>query len=62
MFVTILSGALFTRATRRHQSRHLNPATVVSVESRAIPSNYLGDNPSDAPLQAEVYSYEIGIL
>jgi hypothetical protein len=36
--------------------------TVVSVESReAAPSNYVGSNPSDAPMQSEVYSYDIGI-
>jgi uncharacterized protein involved in exopolysaccharide biosynthesis len=37
------------------------PATVVSVESHETPSNYAGSNPSDAPLQSEVYSYDIGI-
>jgi hypothetical protein len=36
--------------------------TVISVESReAPPSNYVGSNPSDAPMQSEVYSYDIGI-
>jgi hypothetical protein len=60
MFV-LLSGALLTSAHAATKAGY-QPATVVSVESRAIPSNYLGDNPSDAPLQAEVYSYEIGIL
>jgi hypothetical protein len=36
--------------------------TVVSVESHeAAPSNYVGSNPSDAPMQSEVYSYDIGI-
>jgi hypothetical protein len=36
-------------------------ATVVSVENRVIPSNYAGGDPSDTPLQSEVYSYDIGI-
>jgi hypothetical protein len=36
-------------------------ATVVSVKKDISPSNYLGDNPSDAPLQARDYSYDIGI-
>jgi hypothetical protein len=35
-------------------------ATVVSVEKHQTPSNYLGDNPADAPLQARDYSYDIG--
>lgn len=36
--------------------------TVVSVESRkTAPSNYVGSNLSDAPMQSEVYSYDIGI-
>jgi hypothetical protein len=53
--VLITSGYAATKAGYQ-------PATVVSVESRAIPSNYVGDNPSDAPSQAEVYSYDIAIL
>jgi hypothetical protein len=36
-------------------------ATVVSVAKHVSPSNYIGDNPSDAPLQARDYSYDIGI-
>lgn len=36
-------------------------ATVVSLKKDISPSNYLGDNPSDAPLQARDYSYDIGI-
>jgi len=36
-------------------------ATVVSVKTHETPSNYVGDNPMDAPLQAEVHSYDIGI-
>jgi hypothetical protein len=36
-------------------------ATVVSVDKHVEPSNYVGDSPSDAPLQAEDYSYDIGI-
>ncbi len=38
-------------------------ATVISVQSRETPPNlnYTGSNPSDAPLQAQVYSYDVGI-
>lgn len=36
-------------------------ATVVSVAKHVSASNYVGDNPIDAPLQARDYSYDIGI-
>ncbi len=36
-------------------------AAVVSVKKLSSASNYAGDNPSDAPLQAREYSYDIGI-
>jgi hypothetical protein len=36
-------------------------ATVVSVEKYQTRSNYAGDNPTDAPLQARNYAYQIGI-
>ncbi len=36
-------------------------ATVVSVQKHYSASNYVGDNPSDAPLQGHTYSYDIGI-
>jgi hypothetical protein len=57
----IMSGVLITSGHAATKAGY-QPATVVSVESRATPSNYAGDNPSDAPLQPEVYSYDIGIL
>jgi hypothetical protein len=36
-------------------------ATVVSVTKHMSVSNYVGDNPIDAPLQVRDYSYDIGI-
>ena len=36
-------------------------ATVISVTKHVSASNYIGDNPSDAPLQARDYAYDIGI-
>jgi hypothetical protein len=36
-------------------------ATVVSVEKHVSISNYVGDDPIDAPLQPGDYSYDIGI-
>jgi hypothetical protein len=50
----LLTGA-FASAKQPYQS-----ATVVSVANRETPSVYVG-NPTDAPLQSEVYSYDIGI-
>ena len=57
----IVFGALLTSGHAATKPAYQS-AKVVSVESRAIPSNVTGDNPSDAPLQPEVYSYDIGIL
>jgi hypothetical protein len=37
------------------------PATIVSVERYQTTSNYLGENPADAPLRARDYTYDIGI-
>ncbi|MGA8153969.1 MAG: hypothetical protein WB952_23665 [Terriglobales bacterium] len=37
------------------------PAVVVSVVKHETPSNYIGGNPADGPLQARNYAYEIGI-
>jgi hypothetical protein len=36
-------------------------ATVVSVDKHISQSNYVGASPTDAPLVAEDYSYDIGI-
>jgi hypothetical protein len=60
MLFVLVSGALLTTMHAAAKAGY-QPATVVSVESRAIPSNYAGGDPSDAPLQPEVYSYDIGI-
>jgi uncharacterized protein involved in exopolysaccharide biosynthesis len=57
----IVSGALLTSGHAATKAGY-ETAKVVSVESRATPSNVTGDNPSDAPLQPEVYSYDIAIL
>ena len=36
-------------------------ATVISVNRQGSPSHYPGGNPSDAPLVAKGYRYDIGI-
>jgi hypothetical protein len=56
----IVSGVLFTNMHAATKAGY-QPATVVSVETRAIPSNYAGGDPSDTPWQSEVYSYDISI-
>ena len=57
--------ALFFSATlswaQTEVKREYQPATVVSVETHETPSNYVGDNPMDAPMQADVHSYDVGI-
>lgn len=60
MSLILASGVLLARAHAATKQEYQS-ATVVSVESHEIPSNYAGSNPSDAPLQSEVYSYDIGI-
>ena len=60
MLVVLVSGALLT-SLHAATNPEFQPATVVSVESRAIPSNDDGGSPADAPVQSEVYSYDIGI-
>jgi len=47
--------------TKRNSTTGYQTATVVSVDKHVSESNYVGGSPSDAPLQAEDYSYDIGI-
>lgn len=61
LLFAIMTGALLTTAHAAAKAE-FQAATIVSVDSRAIPSTYAGGNPSDAPLQPDVYSYDIGIL
>ena len=61
MTLVLVSGALLTSGHTATKAGY-QPGTVVGVESRAIPSSYAGDNPSDAPFQPEVFSYDIAIL
>ncbi len=46
--------------TKRASKDQYQTATVVSVDKHVAESNYVG-SPTDAPLQAEDYSYDIGI-
>jgi hypothetical protein len=47
--------------TSENVEQGYHAATVVSVEKHEMPSNYVGDNPTDRPLQARNYAYEISI-
>jgi hypothetical protein len=59
---TILAISLHARAKQTTATDDgYQTATVVSVTKHASASNYVGNNPSDAPLQALDYSYDIGI-
>jgi hypothetical protein len=55
----VLSAGLLVCAHADTKSRYQS-ATVVSVNTHDAPSTYIG-TPTDAPLQTEVYSYDIGI-
>jgi hypothetical protein len=58
--LVLVSGLLLTSVHATTKPEY-QTATVVSVESRAIPSPYVGNGPSDAPLLSEVYGYDIDI-
>ncbi len=60
MLFVLVSGVL-TASTHATTKPEYQPAMVVSVVNREIPSNYAGGNPSDAPLESEVHFYDIGI-
>ena len=47
--------------TKRESHDQYQTATVVSVDKHAPESSYVGGSPSDAALQANDYSYDIGI-
>jgi len=51
----ILSAEMYANTKQSYQ-----PATVVSVANHETRSNYIG-SPTDAPLEPQVYSYDIGI-
>jgi hypothetical protein len=60
--LAVLLVSLHAHAKQRTATEEgYQTATVVSVTRHASASNYAGDNPSDAPLQARDYSYDIGI-
>jgi hypothetical protein len=64
LFFAVLSGVLWTclpADSTRVVEQVYEAATVVSVERHQPVSNYLGENPADAPLRAREYSYDIGI-
>lgn len=46
---------------KRTSKDQYQTATVVSVDKHVSQSNYVGSTASDAPLQADDYSYDIGI-
>jgi len=60
VLLVLLSGGLLTCAQAKTK-QEFQSATVVSLDTHETPSNYVGDNPTDAPLQADVHSYDIGI-
>jgi len=64
LFFGVMSGVLLIGLpaySKEAAEQGYQPATVVSVERYHAVSNYLGDNPADAPLQAREYAYDIGI-
>jgi hypothetical protein len=64
MLLALLFGILLVymhAKTKPDVEQGYQTATVVSVHKYETQSNYVGDNPADAPLQSRNYAYEIGI-
>jgi hypothetical protein len=64
MTLALMMGALLVYLhadTRKDSGVGYQGATVVSVDKHVSPSNYVGDSPTDTPLRAEDYRYDIGI-
>jgi hypothetical protein len=64
MTSVLMLGALLVYLhadTKNNSHTGYQTATVVSVDKHVSRSNYAGDSPSDAPLLAEDFSYDIGI-
>jgi hypothetical protein len=59
VLLAVLSAGVAVCAHADTKSRYQS-ATVVSVDTHQTPSTYIG-TATDAPLQTEVYSYDIGI-
>ncbi len=56
LFMLFSMACLATSAKPQYQA-----ATVISVKAHETPSNYVGDNPTDAPLMAEDDGYDINV-
>ncbi|MGA2697629.1 MAG: hypothetical protein ABSE92_16320 [Terriglobales bacterium] len=56
LFVFLTMACLAMDTHPQYQS-----ATVVSVKAHETPSNYVGDNPTDAPLVAQDEGYDINL-
>jgi len=61
--VAVLLPLMFAypHANAKTKQNGYETATVVSVDKYVSTSNYAGGSPIDAPLQAESYSYDIGV-
>jgi hypothetical protein len=60
IFLALVLCGLLTAVFADSRSGY-EPATVIGVRHHETPSNYVGSNPSDAPLQARVYDYDVAI-
>jgi len=60
LVLAILTIAFSASAKKADQKTGYQTATVLSVDKYTQPSNYVG-SPTDAPLQADSYAYDIKI-
>jgi hypothetical protein len=66
VIVCLLAGGVAApaaEASATPQSNRFQPATILSVHKQEVgePAYTGGDNPSDAPLQSEVYAYDVAL-
>lgn len=63
-FVVVMCSTILFAKNPRDESvlkaRYL-PATVLHVQEQQAQSNYVGGSPTDAPLEAEVHTYNVSI-
>jgi hypothetical protein len=52
---------LYARKSPVNTQSQSSEGSVVAVSEQRLQSNYVGDNPSDAPLQPEVHSYDVTV-
>lgn len=61
--MVLITPSVYAKKKVDFSKKNYLPGTVLQVQRHeaVADSNYVGDNPSDAPLRPDVYSYEVSI-